>query len=165
MTKFRANTHGCFRAWFIALLALVTLMGPSAAQETDHAAASAQELAQLVEAAEGGSARAQYKLGAIYGQGDGVPQDYAEAVKWYRRAAEQGIAGAQNNLGAMYAKGQGVPQNYVQAHKWFNLAAARGHEEARNYRDLVAERMTREQIQEAQRLAAAFEPKPESPKD
>ena len=32
-------------------------------------------------------------------KGQGVPQDYAEAVKWYRLAAEQGNADAQYNLG------------------------------------------------------------------
>jgi TPR repeat protein len=26
-----------------------------------------------------------------YETGDGVTQDYAEAVKWYRKAAEQGL--------------------------------------------------------------------------
>ena len=45
--------------------------------------------------------------------GQGVPQDYAEAVTWYRKAAEQGDADAQYNLGVMYAKGQGVPQDYA----------------------------------------------------
>ena len=57
-------------------------------------------------------------------KGHGVPQDYAEARKWYRLAAAQGNAEAQFNLGIMYANGHGVPQDYVQAHKWFNLAAA-----------------------------------------
>ena len=60
-----------------------------------------------------------------------MPQDYGEAVRWYRRAAEQGNARAQNNLGTMYQNGRGVAQNYVQAHKWFNLAAAQGVEPAR----------------------------------
>ena len=40
--------------------------------------------------------------------GYGVPQDYAEAVKWYRLAAEQGYARAQYNLGVMYDNGRGV---------------------------------------------------------
>ncbi len=57
--------------------------------------------------------------------GGGLPQDYAEAVRWYRRAAEQGYASAQFNLGLMYGNGQGVLQDYVQAHKWYNLAASR----------------------------------------
>ena len=45
---------------------------------------------------------AQYNLGVMYDNGDGVPQDYKEAVKWYRLAAEQGDASAQYNLGLMY---------------------------------------------------------------
>lgn len=96
-----------------------------------------------------------------YDNGRGVPQDYAEAVKWYRRAAEQGYAGAQNNLGFMYGNGHGVPQNYVLAHMWFNLAASQGHElslgsadgESGN-RDKIAKRMTPAQIARAQALAA-----------
>jgi TPR repeat protein len=43
-------------------------------------------------------------------------QDYAEAVKWYRKAAEQGDVKAQSNLGVMYASGQGVKQDLVLAH-------------------------------------------------
>ena len=42
----------------------------------------------------------------MYARGQGVPQDYAEAVKWYRLAADQGDARAQNNLGVMYANGR-----------------------------------------------------------
>ena len=38
--------------------------------------------------------------------GRGVPQDYAEAVRWYRKAAEQGNATAQFSLGFMYDEGQ-----------------------------------------------------------
>ena len=40
--------------------------------------------------AEHGEAGAQYNLGFMYDHGQGVPQDYAEAVRWYRLAAEQG---------------------------------------------------------------------------
>ena len=39
-------------------------------------------------------------------RGDGAPQDYKEAVKWYRLAAEQGDANAQYNLGVMYDNGE-----------------------------------------------------------
>ena len=55
-----------------------------------------------------------------------MPQNYAEALKWYRLAADQGNAIAQYNLGFMYDNGQGVPQDYVRAHMWFNLSAAQG---------------------------------------
>jgi len=61
--------------------------------------------------AEQGVAEAQFNLGLMYYNGQGVRQDYAEAVRWYRQAAEQGNAEAQNNLGAMYAIGQGVRQD------------------------------------------------------
>ena len=50
-------------------------------------------------AAEQGHADAQNNLGWRYGNGEGVPQDDAEAVAWFRLAAEQGHADAQNNLG------------------------------------------------------------------
>jgi len=49
----------------------------------------------------------------MYDKGQGVPQDYKEAVRLYRLSAEQGIAQAQYNLGLMYDKGQGVPQDYA----------------------------------------------------
>ena len=78
--------------------------------------------------------------------GEGVPQDYAEAVKWYRLAAEQGDAASQFNLGLKYGKGEGVPQDYVEAHKWLNLAASRvmggDANRFRKARDLVTEKMT-----------------------
>jgi hypothetical protein len=57
-----------------------------------------------------------------------VPQDYQEAVKWYRLAAAQGYAAAEYSLGVAYDKGQGVPQDYREAVKWYRLAAAQGHE-------------------------------------
>ena len=53
---------------------------------------------------------AQFNLGTLYVKGQGVPQDYAEAVKWFRLAANQGHAGALHNLGVLSAGGQGVPQ-------------------------------------------------------
>jgi TPR repeat protein len=58
----------------------------------------------LEERAEAGDAEAQYNLGWMYSNGDGVPQDHKEAVKWYRLAAGQGHAEALVNLGNMYKK-------------------------------------------------------------
>ena len=69
-------------------------------------------LAIIQPLAEQGDAIAQSLLGSVYEEGQGVKQDYFEAVKWYRQAAEQGHATAQANLGSMYAKGQGVKQDY-----------------------------------------------------
>jgi len=74
--------------------------------------------------AEAGDVDAQYYLGWMYANGEGVPEDDAQAVRWHRKAAEQGLAIAQNNLGWMYASGEGVPEDDVFAYAWFNLAAA-----------------------------------------
>jgi TPR repeat protein len=63
----------------------------------------------------------------MYENGEGVPQDYAQAVTWYRRAAEQGVSEAQTNLGVMYENGEGVPQDYAQAVTWYKRAADQGH--------------------------------------
>src|SRR5690606_41162582 len=55
--------------------------------------------------------------------GYGVPQDKAEAAKWYRMAAEQGAAEAQFNLGVLYDNGYGDPQDYAEAAKWYRMGA------------------------------------------
>ena len=49
--------------------------------------------------AEQGDVDAQYDLGDMYYDRDGIMQDYVEAAKWYRKAADQGDASAQYNLG------------------------------------------------------------------
>jgi TPR repeat protein len=72
-------------------------------------------------------AKAQYNLGVGYEKGEGVPQDPAEAAKWYRLAADQGYARAQYNLGVCYAHGAGVPQDHAEAVKWYRKAAAQNH--------------------------------------
>ena len=94
-----------------------------------------------------------------YDKGRGVPQDYAQAVKWYRLAADQGHAEAQRDLGVMYFYERGIPQDDVQAHMWFNLAAAQGQVQSAKARDLVANRMTPQQIAQAQELARNWKPK------
>ena len=126
--------------------------------------AQTPEIDALRARAEAGDAEAQVDLGVMYFVGDGVPQDYAEAVRWYRLAADQGHARAQFKLGFMYATGDGVPQDGVQAHMWFNLAASRLTGEAReravNNRDLAAGQMTPDDLSEAQRLAREWDAAP-----
>ena len=118
--------------------------------------------AELVQAAEQGNAKAQLKLGLILGRGLGVPQNDAEAVKWYRLAAEQGDADAQYNLGLMLAKGNGVAPDRKQAYFWALLAAAQ-NQKYKELRDLLAERLKltdRNALNEMQKKAAAWKPKP-----
>ncbi|MGD9925069.1 MAG: tetratricopeptide repeat protein, partial [Pseudorhodoplanes sp.] len=89
-----------------------------------------------------------------------VLQDFSEGLKWYRRAADGGNPQAQFNLGVINYNGKGVPQSNVRAHMWFNLAAAnfppsdsRNREIAANVRDVVAMKMNREEVADAQKLA------------
>jgi TPR repeat protein len=88
-----------------------------------------------------------------YDYGQGVVQDYAEAVRWYKLSAAQGLANAQYNLGLMYLQGQGVVQDTIKAHMWFNIAAVKGMKSAVENRNIAASKMTREQISQAQTLA------------
>lgn len=109
-----------------------------------------------------GLSLAQHKLGGMYGNGRGVPQDDVEAVKWCRLAADRGFAAAQLKLGESYALGRGVLQDYILAHMWLNLASAQDKRaspgEAAKSRDEVATKMTPDQIAEAQRLAREWKP-------
>ena len=92
----------------------------------DKQAITAADFAATKKDAERGDATAQYNLGVMYQDGQGVPQDDAEALKLFRLAADQGYAMAQCNLGMMYYFGEGVPPDYAEAVKWFRLAADQG---------------------------------------
>ena len=76
--------------------------------------------------ADQGDARAQYNLGLMYRNGNGI-QDDVEAAKWFRKAAENGDIKAQHNLGMMYTYGEGVEQDYAEAVKWYRKAADKGY--------------------------------------
>ena len=70
-------------------------------------------------AAEQGDPHAQNALGLAYQTGQGVDQDYVEALAWFRRAAEQGHAEAQWRLCEAYAAGRGVERNRAEAKAWW----------------------------------------------
>ncbi len=73
-----------------------------------------------------GDANSQNELGLMYYGGRGVPQNYREALCWFRKAANNGIVIAQRFLGLMYYNGHGTPQNYSESAKWHQKAAERG---------------------------------------
>jgi TPR repeat protein len=77
--------------------------------------------------ADAGNTRAQTYLGVLYDNGQGVPQDDAQAVAWYRKAADQGDPRAQTNLGAAYETGRGVVRDLGQAAEWYRKAADQQH--------------------------------------
>src|SRR5215831_19451609 len=107
--------------------------GYNAYSRGDYATA----LRELLPLAQQGDAEAQARLGSMYLWGQGVPQNYTEAVKWTQRAAEQGHAKAQANLGMMYHEGQGVPQSYAEAVKWTQRAAEQGLAQAQQNRGVM----------------------------
>lgn len=92
-------------------------------------------------------------LGAMYAQGQGVPQDYATAFKWYRLAAAQGEVKAQYKLGFMYENGQGVPRDQLRAYMWSYLAAMAGHPDAAKVRDKAEQALNLEEFSKAKRMA------------
>ena len=56
---------------------------------------------------------------------------------------------AQFQLGTMFFKGEGVPANNIQAYIVLKMAAVNGAEDALDTADLVAEQMSRDQLETA----------------
>src|SRR5438128_292832 len=107
-------------SWFL-ILPILLFSVSSSAQGPDK-----KEMEQIYRDANQGNPKAQLYLGSMYGNGKGVPQDHAEAAKWYRKAAEQGYAKAQWYLGLAYYNGAGLPRDYTEAVKWHRKAADQG---------------------------------------
>ncbi|SEQ53129.1 localization factor PodJL [Devosia sp. YR412] len=82
---------------------------------------------ELRQAAANGDAKAQFEIGAIYTEGRAIPQDYAEAGKWYERSAAQGFVPAQYRLGNLFEAGQGVEKDIEVAKLWYQRAAEAGN--------------------------------------
>ena len=117
------------RTTLARFLLTATLIAPWAlAQDPDP-------LAELRRQAGQGDGEAQGRLGAMYSQGLGVPEDDTEAVRWFRLAADQGRADAQFLLGVMYYDGRSVLKDSMLGHMWLNIAGANGNETARESRD------------------------------
>ena len=90
-----------------------------------------------------GNAAAQNSMGCSYYWGQGVEQDYTEAVKWLRMAADQGKGIALFNLGNAYAEGHGVERDYRKALSLYEAALDKGTMIARGriqtVKELIAE--------------------------
>jgi hypothetical protein len=86
-----------------------------------------------LQSAEQGYAKAQYKMGLCYYNGEGVEQSDAEAVKWFRLAADKGLSEAQVSLAYCLKKGYGVERNFTEAFEWYRMAAAQENSDAERY--------------------------------
>ena len=112
-----------------------------------------EELEKTKSKAEKGDRVAQHNLGVMYEKGQGVEQDFKEAVKWFRKSAEQGDAIAQSNLGFMYENGQGVLVDDVTACAWYSIAATNGNNIAPRFKsEFLEPKMTPAQIAKAGEL-------------
>ena len=114
-------------AIFFALPAQAELAVAMKAIERGHYATAERALRK---AAVKGDVRAQNNLGYLYENGLGIPQDFTQALQWYKRAADGGLADAQYNLATLYHHGRGVARDHTTAYKLFTEAAHAGFADA-----------------------------------
>lgn len=92
--------------------------------------------------AKNGNSEAQYRIGMIFLEGEGLNANPQDAAYWFRKAAQNGHAPSQFAIGECFMNGTGVQQDTRMAAEWFWRAAEQGHPEAalyvaRMYRDGV----------------------------
>ncbi|HZK89899.1 MAG TPA: hypothetical protein VFC56_07105 [Stellaceae bacterium] len=108
--------------------AVVLVAPPPALPAVDAPqSAAAVRAASYLARAKAGDATAQYDSGVLYATGDGLMQDYASAVSWFRAAAAQGNIDAEYNLGVLYERGLGVAADPTEALNWYRSAADQNH--------------------------------------
>src|SRR5215475_3702457 len=100
--------------------------------DSDHFQLTPEKLAVLEQRANRGEALAEWMLGNAYRKGEGVPQDYTTAARWYAAASAQKLAEAQVVLGYLYEQGKGVRKDYREALRYFRAAAEQGNSTAEN---------------------------------
>jgi hypothetical protein len=127
------------------VLSMVCLVAPAwadfnAGEKAYHRGDYATALREWHPLAKQGQAVAQYHLGLLYANGQGVPKDDAQARQWYEKAATQGHANAQANLGSLYDYGRGGPQDFKMAVRWYLRSANQGNDLAQRKLGLLYER-------------------------
>src|SRR4026207_1168276 len=110
--------------------------GEKAYQRKDYATA----LREWHPLAKQGQAAAQYHLGLLHANGQGVPKDDAQARQWYEKAANQEHTLAQVNLASLYDYGRGGLQDFKMAARWYLRAANQGNNLAQQKLGLLYER-------------------------
>lgn len=129
-----------------AIREIVTRIGGQAepsAKETHPQAPGGTVMDFWRQSAEQGNAGAQYSLGLFYQWGSGVPRDWSEAKKWYRKAADQGDEKAMKALEFMCAAPNQSAESayeegkkhydagrYTEAVEWYRKAAEQGFADA-----------------------------------
>ena len=93
-----------------------------------------------------GDLEAQALLGTWYANGNGVPQDYATALKWLEPAAKRGNPLAQAELGRLYLFGMGVESDLGKALLLLLLSAERGNVASYYNLGVVFEHMLKDDV-------------------
>ena len=102
-----------------------------------------------------GFAPSQFNLGASYENGDGVKQDSKQAVSWYKLASAQNFVQAQNRLGYLYLNGEGVLKSNLKAYMWWQIASQNGDKDSLEQLRSLSLRMTKSQLDEANKLVVS----------
>ncbi|MGP6086807.1 SEL1-like repeat protein [Antarctobacter jejuensis] len=117
-------------------------------------ASDPEALKLLTRAAQAGDPVAEFQLAwLMLSAPDADPRGRVTAAVLLGRAAEAGHGPAMANLGVLYFRGQGVPQDYVLGQMWLALAGSSGFDAATGLSARWTNRMTADQVNEAQRRA------------
>jgi TPR repeat protein len=143
------------------LLCVALVLGSSAARadfndgvvaylmgDYERAYATMRSLAEATD-----HAYAEYYLGMMYLNGQGVEQSYKEAGEWFLKAAKNRVPQAQNKLAGLYAEGRGMPRDMERAYAWYRVAAAHNHQLSIEALDGARARLSPEELAEAEKLA------------
>ena len=82
-----------------------------------------------------------------------MARSYDTAYAGFVELAEAGSSVCQYYLGVMFVEGKGALQDFSQGHMWLNIASSRGHDKARKQLEKLTQRMSAEQVAEAQEEA------------
>ena len=125
---------------------------------TERVKKETESIDLMIKASQAGDPEAQYKLGAAYSFGNGLPKNDIKSVEWLTRAAQQGQNEAQFELGLHYLNGEGVENSEAEAYKWWSIAADKGHIRAQASVDNLEKKISAEQKSQAADKAKDFSP-------
>ena len=119
----------------------------------------ADAVSEVRKLAEQGDPEAQFVLGNLYRDGQGVEKDLAQTIAWWEKAAALGYVDAQFALGNIYSGGYGVTKDYVLSYMWFDITAARTDSAllapiAESNRDVLVDRMAAAEVAKAKQMSA-----------
>ena len=113
---------------------------------------SPNKLERLRQAAERWNPSAQYHLGKLLLQGNEIPKDAKDAVRWLTESAEQGNQYAQYALGKIYLLGKDSSKDFGTARMWFQRSADQGNQYAQYFVEHMDDHRTAPSAQSVIRL-------------